>query len=86
MADLFSIIKELKGDFTTILCDPVEVYLKLKSDIDLLARIFERESENLIIKDTKVLSRYLIDPDFLEKNINEYRIDLLSTGESKGSC
>ena len=83
MADLFDIIKKLKGNFTTILCDPVEVYLKLKSDLDLLERIFEREPKDLIIKDREVLSRYLASPDIFEKKAYGFRLDLLSTGSGE---
>jgi len=82
MADLFDIMEDSRGVFTTILCDPVEVYLKLKSDLDFLQKVFEREAENLVMGDREMLSRYLASPDIFEKKIHGYRMDLLSTVEA----
>jgi len=84
MADLFCIIEELKGDFTAFLCDPVEVFLKLKSDTDLLQRIFEREEKDLVLNDRDILSRYIIDPESVEKSSLGRRIFLSSLKKAEG--
>ncbi|HAJ94964.1 MAG TPA: transcription-repair coupling factor [Actinobacteria bacterium] len=78
MYNLFDILKIFLKDFTTVLCDPLEVYLKLKSDIDMMKRIFERDFKNLIIGDKDILSKYLIGNDFFEKQYYGTRLDLIS--------
>ena len=68
-----------------VFCDPLEVYLKLRSDIDMMQRIFERDTSDLVIQDREILSRYIVSHDFLEKENFNLRLDLLSTRESETS-
>ncbi|MCD4669618.1 MAG: transcription-repair coupling factor [Actinomycetia bacterium] len=82
MYNLFDILKYYLTGFTTILCDPLEVYLKLKSDIDMMKRIFERDFENLIIKDKNILSGYLVNNNLFEKQDYGPRMDLASMRDS----
>ena len=82
MYSLFDILKYYLAGFTTILCDPLEVYLKLKSDIDMMKRIFERDFENLIIKDEDILSGYLVNNNLFEKHYYGPRMDLMSIRDS----
>ena len=83
MYNLFDILKIFLKDFTTVLCDPLEVHLKLKSDIDMMKRIFERDLKNLIIENKDILSEYLIDNDFFEKYYYGSRMDLVSTRDNR---
>lgn len=83
MYNFFDILKTFLKDFTTILCDPLEVHLKLKSDIDMVKRIFERDFKNLIIEDKDTLSGYLIDNDFFEKHYYGPRLDLMSIRDNR---
>jgi len=85
MADLFSIFNDLQGEHTVLICGPIEVYLKLKSDIDLFHRILDREYENLIIKDKDILSKYLVDEELFEKPGQGNRINLISTTDVRRS-
>jgi transcription-repair coupling factor (superfamily II helicase) len=78
----FDIIKKFIPLPGIIFCDPLEVYLKLKSDIDMMQRIFERDSSDLVIQDRKKLSSYIVSHDFLEKEEFNPRLDLLSIRES----
>ncbi len=82
MYSLFDILKHYLTGFTTILCDPLEVYLKLKSDIDMMKRIFERDFENLIIKDENILLGYLVNNNLFEKHYYGQRMDLVSIRDS----
>ncbi|MEE8324349.1 MAG: transcription-repair coupling factor [Candidatus Humimicrobiaceae bacterium] len=82
----FDIIKKFIPMPAVIFCDPLEVYLKLKSDIDMMHRIFERDSSDLVIQDRKKLSGYIVPHDFLEKEEFDPRLDLLSIRESKTSA
>ena len=83
MYNFFDILKIFLKDFTTVLCDPLEVFLKLKSDIDMMKRIFERDFENLIIKDNDILQKFLIDNDFFNTNHYGPRLDLLSVRDDR---
>ncbi len=86
MLSFFDIIKKFIPQPAIIFCDPLEVYLKLKSDIDMMHRIFERDSSDLVIQDIKKLSGYIVPHDFLEKEEFDPRMDLLSIRDSMTSA
>lgn len=74
--DLFKIYT---GKFGIVVCDPTEVYLKIKSDIDMIVELVGKKEKNLVIKDKANLTSYMIDKDFLEKEDFETRLNLCST-------
>ncbi len=82
MFNLFDILEIFLSGFINVLCDPLEVYLKLKSDIDMTKRLFERDIHNLIIDDKEILSKYLIDESFFDMKNYGKRLDLISTRSS----
>jgi transcription-repair coupling factor (superfamily II helicase) len=79
----FDIIKKFIPLPGIVFCDPLEVYLKLKSDIDMMHRIFERDNSDLVMQDRKKLSNHIVTHDFLDKEEFNPRLDLLSIRESK---
>lgn len=86
MLSFFDIIKKFIPIPAVVFCDPLEVYLKLKSDIDMMHRIFERDSSELVMQDKKRLASYIVPHDFLEKEEFGPRLDLLSIRESMTSA
>ncbi|MBM3709297.1 MAG: transcription-repair coupling factor, partial [Actinobacteria bacterium] len=79
------------NNFGFIVCDPVEVELKIKSDIDLIKKSveikdkdnsgasFDKNRSNIPLKE---INRRIISPDFLKEGIPKnsiYRLDLLSS-------
>ncbi len=78
MLNLFDIIEIFLSEFITVLCDPLEVYLKLKSDMDMTRKLFDRELDKLITEDKDVLSKYLIDENFFDNKDYGQRLDLIS--------
>jgi transcription-repair coupling factor (superfamily II helicase) len=79
MFNLFDILEIFLDEFTTVLCDPIEVYLKLKSDIDMTRRLFDRDIHDLITEDKGVLSKYIISENFFDNKNYGKRLDLMST-------
>lgn len=66
--------------FTVILCDPLEIYLKIKSDIDILNRSLDRDKDILITNNIKVIGSYLVGEDFLKREDFYLKLDLVSAG------
>jgi len=73
------LLKEYAGKFGLVICDPLEVYLKIKSDIDMLLKSFERDEENLAIENKNIISSYIADKDFLESGNFTLKLNLIST-------
>ncbi len=68
------LLSEITSEFFLILCDPVEIYLKIKSDIDILNKIFSRDRD-LLVSDGKIIRDfYLAEENFLEKENRCYKL------------
>ncbi|MEA2016122.1 MAG: transcription-repair coupling factor [Actinomycetota bacterium] len=78
---LIDLLKKEIGDFSVIFCDPEEIYLKIRSDIDILKRIF-RKDKDILVNNGKVLEEfYLAGEDFLELNDYFRKLNLVSNRE-----
>jgi transcription-repair coupling factor (superfamily II helicase) len=85
MISLIDLLKENIKQFAVILCDPLEICLKVKSDIDILNRSLDRDKDILVIDNIKVIESYLVREDFLESGDFHLKLNLVSTKqESKG--
>ncbi len=81
---MISFIDLLKNNilkFAVILCDPVEIYLKIRSDIDIIHRIFDRDKDILITSSKEIADSYLVKRDFLEKEDFYLKLNIISTKE-----
>ncbi len=79
------LLSENVPGFFMLLCDPVEVYLKIRSDIDILNKIFGRDRD-LLIADSKIIKNfYLVKENFLERTGCRHKLNLASTGMETSS-
>jgi len=76
---LIDLLKEKVGKFGIIICDPLEVYLKVKSEIDIVEKTISSEGEDLIVNDTEFIKKYIPKRNFLENNVTEVKFNLLSS-------
>ncbi|MCE5330475.1 transcription-repair coupling factor [bacterium] len=76
---LIDLFKQKIEKFGIIICDPLEVYLKIKSEIDIIEKSISSESENLIIDDVDFIKRYIPEKDFLENETTVLRFNLFSS-------
>ncbi|MCL4378223.1 MAG: transcription-repair coupling factor [Actinobacteria bacterium] len=63
---LIDLLKEKIRNFGVIICDPLEVYLKLKSEIDIIKKSISPEKNNLITEDADIIKKYIPSKDFLD--------------------
>jgi len=69
-------------NFSVILCDPEEIYLKIKSDLDILKKIFERDKD-ILVNERKILEDfYLANEDFIERGVFPGKLNLISGGRN----
>jgi transcription-repair coupling factor (superfamily II helicase) len=79
MISFIDLLRKNIKRFALILCDPLEIYLKVKSDIDILNRSLDRDKDILITDNIKVIRSHLVREDFLERGkIEIFFIFLLS--------
>ncbi|MBN2073755.1 MAG: transcription-repair coupling factor, partial [Actinobacteria bacterium] len=76
-------LKNFWGDFGTVLCDPLEVSLKIKSELDILDRVLERETPNLVSGDPVFLSRYLLGRDFIDSYNYHIKLNIVSISKQE---
>lgn len=76
---LISLLKEKIDKFGIIICDPLEVYLKLKSDIDIIEKSIAFGKDNLISEDEDFIKKYIPKRDFLENEIVDLKFNLFSS-------
>jgi len=85
MLSIIDLLRKYVGEFGAIVCDPLEVCLKVKSDIDIFEKSFSGDEKNLITKYKSVVNSYIAGKDFLEEERFELKLNLISTvNESKG--
>ena len=78
---LIDLLNKNIPDFTVLLCDPVEIYLKVKSDIDILKRTFERDRDVLAVDSKTITDFYLVEKDFIEKIDENRKLNIISTSK-----
>ncbi len=79
---LVDLLRQEFPNFSVILCDPEEIYLKIKSDLDILKKIFERDKD-ILVNEKKVLEDfYLTNEDFLDKGVFSKKLNLISGGRN----
>ena len=78
---LIDLLNKNIPDFTVLLCDPVEIYLKVKSDIDILERSFERDRDILVADSKTIMDFYLVEKDFVEKIDDNRKLNIISTSK-----
>lgn len=79
MISLIDLLKKNIKQFAVILCDPLEICLKVKSDIDILNRSLDRDKDILVTDNIKVIESYLVREDFLESGDFYLKLNLVST-------
>ncbi len=83
MLSLADLLKEYVGIFGIVICDPLEVYLKVKSDIDILEKSFNSiGEEDLTVKNKKLAGSYILDKDFIKKGKFELKLNLMLPASS----
>jgi len=81
---MFSFVDLLKNSIPKIamvLCDPVEIYLKIRSDIDILSEIFDRDKDILKTASKEIANSYLAKKDFLEREDFYLKLNIVSARE-----
>ncbi len=78
---LISIIDFLKiniKDFCLLICDPLEVYLKIKSERDLIEKLLISHRKDLISEDVDLIKRFIVEKDFLDKETSDLKFNIFS--------
>ena len=64
---LISLLKEKIDNPGIIICDPLKVYLKLKSEIDIIEKSIATQKDNLINCDENLIKKYIPEKRFSGK-------------------
>ncbi|MBE3089966.1 MAG: transcription-repair coupling factor [Actinobacteria bacterium] len=79
MISIFQMAKEHIKEFGFVVCDPVEVNLKIKSDIDMLVKSVDfEENENSKMAGMQ-LNSVILKKDFAENDSFNYRLNITSS-------
>ena len=73
------LLKKNIQEFSVVLCDPAEIYLKIRSDIDILKRVFDRDKDSLVADSKIIIDFYLAKQDFLGEEDNFRKLNIIST-------
>jgi transcription-repair coupling factor (superfamily II helicase) len=84
MISFIDLLKQCVDRFAVILCDPLEIYLKIKSDIDILSRVFDRDRDIMVTDSREIISSYLAADDFLERKDFYLKLSVVSTKQQAG--
>jgi transcription-repair coupling factor (superfamily II helicase) len=76
---LLELLKEKNNKSGLVICDPLEVYLKLKSEIEIIEKSIESQKDNLINEDISFIKKYIPDKNFLENEIIDIKFNLYSS-------
>ncbi|MCL4386034.1 MAG: transcription-repair coupling factor [Actinobacteria bacterium] len=76
---LLELLKERNNKFGLVICDPLEVYLKLKSEIEIIEKSIESQKDNLINEDISFIKKYIPDKNFLENEIIDLKFNIYSS-------
>ena len=83
MVSLIDLMEKFVKDFAVVVCDPMEVYLKVKSDIDIISKVLERDKGSLAVESSKIKQSYLAGRDFLESRGPYLKLNLMSTDSKR---
>lgn len=78
LPDLF---KEFIGNFNLVICEPLEIYLKLKSELDLLEKMLNIKKDELLSENVELVKETLVPGDIFENDFLKDRYTL-SSGSS----
>ncbi len=67
-------LKEKIDNPGIVICDPLEVYLKLKSEIDIIEKSIATQKDNLISSDENLIKKYIPQRDFLESETSSLKL------------
>ncbi|HEY4695937.1 MAG TPA: transcription-repair coupling factor [Candidatus Hydromicrobium sp.] len=81
MISFIDLLKDNIPKFAAVLCDPVEIYLKIRSDIDILHKIFDRDKDILRTASKEIADSYLMEKDFLEREDFCLKLNIISAKE-----
>jgi len=81
MISFIDMLKKSIPKFAVIFCDPIEICLKVRSDIDILHKVFDRDKDILATASKEVADSYLVKKDFLEKEDFYLKLNIVSTKE-----
>ena len=84
MISFIDLLKRSIPEFAAILCNPVEIYLKIRSDIDILHKIFDRDKDIMAAASKEIADSYLVKKDFLEKQDFYLRLNIISIKRKGG--
>ncbi len=73
------ILRKNNPKFSLVMCDPVEIDLKVRSDIDILKKIFDRDRDILVTGSKIITDFYLTEKDFPEKGNYYLKLNIIST-------
>jgi len=81
MISFINLLRKSIPKLAVIFCDPIEIYLKIRSDIDILHKVFDRDKDILATASKEIASSYLVKKDFLEKEDFYLKLNIVSTKE-----
>jgi len=81
MISFIDLLKDSIPKIAVILCDPVEIYLKVKSDIDIAGEIFDRDKDILKIGSKEIAYAHIVKKDFLERKDFYLKFNIISARE-----
>ncbi len=71
-------LKMRVGSFNLVICDPLEVQIKLKSDKDILYKILNSSRDKLVCNDLEDVERFLISTNFMQSAGYNLNLSLLT--------
>ncbi|MBL7060368.1 MAG: transcription-repair coupling factor [Actinobacteria bacterium] len=80
MLNFIDILKIYVKNFGIIICDPLEVYLKIKSDIDIVEKALSSDNGKLAARNIKIIKSHIAKRDFLESSDSCLKLNLVSPG------
>ncbi|MFA5015883.1 MAG: hypothetical protein WC549_10190, partial [Actinomycetota bacterium] len=81
MISFIDLLKDSIPKIAMILCDPVEIYLKIRSDIDILSQIFDRDKDILKTGGKEIADAHIVKKDFLERKDFYLKLNVVSARE-----
>jgi len=79
MVSFIDMMEKFVKRFAVIICDPMEVHLKIKSDIDIIHKILERDKEKLAAENSEIEKSWLVKRDFLDDKGQYLKLNLISS-------
>ncbi len=79
LPELFS---KFVGEYNLIICEPVEVYLKLKSERDIIEKSLNMKKDELLVQYVDLIRNYIIPGDFFDSDSFDFKYNLNSGSSS----